>query len=72
MSPDECLESIKSKFSQIYNQDVLWQEIVANLSKKRTHLKYLRKQRNKAMGSLPILSNISEETLSSKSHEIKR
>ena len=62
MSPDDCIESIKFKFSQIYNQD-LWQEIVANLSKKRTHLKYLRKQRNIAMVYPNILTNNSDETL---------
>ena len=60
MSPDDCIESIKSKFSQIYNQDVLWQEIVKNLSKKRTHLKYLRKQRNKAMVYPCIFSESNE------------
>ena len=50
VSPVECIEIIKTQFSQLNLAADLWEEVLKNLPKKCEIVKNLRRQRDRAMG----------------------
>ena len=55
ISPNDCIESVKLKFSTIHSETAVWEEVLKNLPKKSNSVKSLRKQREHAMGLNPRL-----------------
>ena len=50
MTPLECSSAVKKKFASIYKDDVLWKDVLQNLTKKESSFRLLRKARANALG----------------------
>ena len=69
MTPVECLEAIKTKFAEVHDRENIWKEVLENMPKRNSSVRYLRKQRNKAIGLTPSLVSHYNIIVSSKTKE---